>query len=204
MEYYLNHSVLVFLMFGKVGENIWKFTGTDKSNVYLLDGKNKVIIDTGSRTDCDLLKTFMGKAVDFDKVEAVIFTHLHHDHCGNFDMFPNAQFYASQQEIDDFNLDKEGTVLDPVVADMISKIELKPLPAEIYGLKVISTPGHTRGSVCLLHEGEQALFTGDTLFGTKRTGRVDLPTSTPEGMKESMMKLVEIPYKIFCPGHDYE
>lgn len=190
-------------MFGKIGENIWKFTGSDKSNVFLIDGKKKVMIDAGNRTDRQHLLMFMGKAVDFAKVDAVIFTHLHYDHCGNFDMFPNAEFYASEEEISDYNSNKDGAVLDAVVAEMLSKVKLKPLPAELYGLKVISTPGHTRGSICLWYAVEKALFTGDTIFGNKKQGRVDLPTSVPSEMKNSVMRLIDVPYKILCPGHDY-
>ncbi|MBW2972562.1 MBL fold metallo-hydrolase [Candidatus Woesearchaeota archaeon] len=191
-------------VFGKIGEKIWKFTGpSDKSNVYLIDGAKKIMIDTGNRTDRAHLINFMGKAVDFDKVDAVIFTHLHLDHCGNFDLFPKAQFYASPAEIQAFREDPQGTVLDSVVADKLSKIQIMPLPAELFGLKVIDTPGHTCGSVCLFYPAEKALFTGDTLFGTKRQGRVDLPTSAPHEMKNSQMKIIEIPHKLLCPGHDY-
>jgi glyoxylase-like metal-dependent hydrolase (beta-lactamase superfamily II) len=191
-------------MFGKIGEKIWKFTGSDKSNVYLIDGDKKILIDAGNRTDRDHLKMFMGKAVDFDKVDVVIFTHLHLDHSGNFDLFPNAEFYASAEEIEDFKKDPEGAVLDSVVAEKLGSIELKPLPEELFGLHVMPTPGHTRGSVCLWFEEEKAFFTGDTFFGTKRHGRVDLPTSAPDVMGDTMMKIVEIPYKLLCPGHDYE
>jgi glyoxylase-like metal-dependent hydrolase (beta-lactamase superfamily II) len=191
-------------VFGKIGENVWKFTGpSDKSNVYLIDGEKKIIIDTGNRTDRDHLKNFMGKAVDFDKVDTVIFTHLHLDHCGNFDMFPNAKFYASSAELQTFREDPEGTVLDEVVADKLSKIQIHPLPEQIQGLKVIETPGHTRGSICLWYEKEKVLFTGDTLFGSKKQGRVDLPTSEPELMKNSIMSIIEFPYKVLAPGHDY-
>ena len=190
-------------MFGQVAENIWKFTGSDKSNVYLIDGKTKIIIDAGNRTDRENLKIFMGKAVDFEKVQIVIFTHLHYDHSGNFDMFPNAEFYASEKEIEDFKKDREGTVLDAVVAEKLSTINIKPLPAEFFGLKVIETPGHTRGSVCLWYDKEKVLFTGDTLFASKSQGRVDLPTSVPQEMKMSIMKLIEVPYKVLCAGHDY-
>ena len=190
--------------FGKISENVWKFTGpSDKANVYLLDGDKKIIIDTGNRTDRDHLKNFMGRAVDFDKVDVVIFTHLHYDHCGNFDLFPNAEFYASAGELDDFKEDKDSVVLDAVVAEKLSSVELKPLPEELYGLKRIDTPGHTRGSICLWCEKEQVLFTGDTLFGSKKQGRVDLPTSAPEEMKNSIMRILELSSKILAPGHDY-
>ncbi|MBU2560716.1 MAG: MBL fold metallo-hydrolase [Nanoarchaeota archaeon] len=190
-------------VFGKVGESIWKFTGGDKSNVYLIDGAKKIIIDTGNRTYRDHLKNFMGKAVDFDKVDVVIFTHLHYDHSGNFDMFPQAQFYASPEEIQAFRENPEGTVLDAVVAEKLSSIQILPLPKELHGLKVIETPGHTVGSICLWYEKEKALFTGDTFFRSKMQGRVDLPTSAPHEMKNSIMKLIDVPYKILCPGHDY-
>ncbi len=191
-------------VFGKIGEHIWKFTGpSDKSNVYLIDADKKIIIDTGNRTDREHLKNFMGRATDFNTVDVVIFTHLHLDHCGNFDLFPNADFYASSAEIQSFRDDPQGTVLDSVVADKLAKVHIKPLPLELFGLKVVDTPGHTCGSVCLMYEKEKALFTGDTLFSSKRQGRVDLPSSSPEKMKDSLMKLIEIPFKIFCPGHDY-
>ena len=191
-------------VFGKIADCVWKFTcPSDKSNVYLIDSEKKTIIDTGNRTDREHLKNFMGKAVEFDKVDVVIFTHMHLDHCGNFDLFPNARFYASAAEIQAFREDPVGTVLDEVVAEKLSNIQIYPLPEQVQGLKVIETPGHTRGSVCLWYEKEKVLFTGDTLFSSKRQGRVDLPTSEPEAMKDSIMKIIEVPYKVLAPGHDY-
>ncbi len=190
-------------MLKKVTENIWKFTGSDKSNVYFLNLEKKIIIDTGNRTYRDSLKNFLGRAVDFDSIDIVVFTHMHYDHSGNFDLFPNAEFYASKREIEDFQNNKENAVMDAGVADMLTKIELKPLPKEFFGMKVIETPGHTRGSICLWNEKDKILFSGDTLFGSKMQGRVDLPTSSPQEMKNSMMTIINIPYKILCPGHDY-
>jgi glyoxylase-like metal-dependent hydrolase (beta-lactamase superfamily II) len=48
------------------------------------------------------------------------------------------------------------------------------LPA-LGGLRVIHTPGHTPGSICLYAEGPRALFVGDALQVTR--GRVDFANS---------------------------
>lgn len=192
-------------MLTKVAANIWKFTGTDKVNIYYLDLDKKMIIDTGYRSDRQLIKQFLGGLVKFEEIEIVVFTHLHHDHIGNFDFFPNAEFYASAEEIADFQKDKEGAVLeDDILQKFVSSgIQLKPLQEEINGLKVIKTPGHTRGSVCLWYAPEKILFSGDTLFPHKQVGRTDLPNSAPSELHGSIMQLLEYNFKILCPGHDY-
>lgn len=189
-------------MITKISGKVWKYTGSDKANVYFLDIGKKIIIDTGNRADKQEIEKLLSKVVDFDKVDIVIFTHLHYDHMGNFDLFPNAEFYASEQEIKEFKKNPSDAVLND---DIIGKfnIELKPLPAKLEGLEIINTPGHTSGSVCVWYASEKILFTGDTLFSGKATGRTDLPTSAPDKLNSSILKLVDYNAKILAPGHDY-
>lgn len=68
-------------------------------------------------------------------------------------------------------------------------------------MKVIHTPGHTPGSVCLYIEKEKVLFSGDTLFaGTY--GRTDFPYSSEEDMIKSLRKLRNLPSDVkVYPGH---
>jgi glyoxylase-like metal-dependent hydrolase (beta-lactamase superfamily II) len=67
-------------------------------------------------------------------------------------------------------------------------------------LKVILTPGHTKGSISLI--GENFIFTGDTLF-KDGYGRTDLPGGSPEEMEKSLKKLSELmePGIKIYPGH---
>lgn len=67
-------------------------------------------------------------------------------------------------------------------------------------IKVISTPGHTKGSVCYLVEN--ALFSGDTLFYCS-CGRTDFPGGSNEEMLASLKKLKELnkDYTVYT-GHD--
>ena len=52
-----------------------------------------------------------------------------------------------------------------------------------FDLKVIHTPGHSAGSICLYEENEGILFTGDTLFSGS-IGRTDLPSGSYEEISE--------------------
>jgi glyoxylase-like metal-dependent hydrolase (beta-lactamase superfamily II) len=67
-------------------------------------------------------------------------------------------------------------------------------------LRVMHTPGHSEGSVCLRWEG--AVFTGDTLFAGS-VGRTDLPGGSWETLAASLAKLIAgiSPETVVYPGH---
>jgi hydroxyacylglutathione hydrolase len=69
-------------------------------------------------------------------------------------------------------------------------------------LKVIHTPGHTPGGMCLLLDG--MVFTGDTLF-VGSVGRTDFPGgSYPELERSIRTKLYTLPGDtVVLPGHNY-
>lgn len=69
-------------------------------------------------------------------------------------------------------------------------------------IKVIHTPGHTPGSICLLVD--RKLLTGDTLF-VGECGRVDLPGGNAEDLYSSLFnKILNLDDNIeVYPGHNY-
>ncbi len=69
-------------------------------------------------------------------------------------------------------------------------------------LKVLHTPGHTPGGICLYSEGN--VFTGDTLF-VSGVGRTDLPGgSMTQLLKSIHEKIYTLPETtVVWPGHDY-
>jgi glyoxylase-like metal-dependent hydrolase (beta-lactamase superfamily II) len=68
-------------------------------------------------------------------------------------------------------------------------------------LRVIHTPGHTPGGICLLAEGE-FILTGDTLF-RRGIGRFDLPGGDEDALYESILtRLYSLaPELVVYPGH---
>ena len=68
-------------------------------------------------------------------------------------------------------------------------------------LKVIHTPGHSRGSVCFHIANEHMLFTGDTLF-CRSIGRTDLEGGSMMQIIQSLRLLAQLPDEtIILPGH---
>ena len=182
----------------KIAPNVWKLN--IDSNVYFLDLDEKIVIDTGPPQYKEKVRRELSKVVDLDKVEKVIFTHLHYDHCGNFDLFPNAKFFVSPEELEFFKSSKVHSILSLDIAAKFD-VELHAL-TELLGFDIIKTPGHTKGSICLLYKKEKVLFSGDTLF-FNGSGRIDFPGAEPAKMETSLELLKKIDYKILAPGHDY-
>ncbi|MCP3874392.1 MAG: MBL fold metallo-hydrolase [Desulfobacteraceae bacterium] len=71
-----------------------------------------------------------------------------------------------------------------------------------FKIKIIHTPGHTPGSICLYISN--CLFSGDTLF-VGGAGRTDLPGGDLDGLIQSIKnQIIPLPPDtIVYPGHDY-
>lgn len=65
--------------------------------------------------------------------------------------------------------------------------------------KVMETPGHTKGSICLI--GADVIFSGDTLF-MGSCGRTDFPGGSYKDILKSLNRLAELEgnYKVYS-GH---
>ena len=58
--------------------------------------------------------------------------------------------------------------------------------------RILSTPGHTPGGVCLYFEAEHLLLTGDTLFAGS-CGRTDFPGGSMKTLSASLKRLAALP-----------
>ncbi len=194
----------------KIKQNIWQFNFQEfGSCVYLIKIKNKnILIDTGSPMNKQELLNNL-KELNFNpkEIDIIILTHNHFDHTGNIDLFPNAKIYGSKEDFKQENTrdksklnNKELEILK--TAEQYEKkdfsiIDIDKLPIKEF--KIIKTPGHTPGGICILYQ--DVLFSGDTIFGQGYIGRTDLSGGDYEELQKSIEKLKRIEYKILCPGH---
>ena len=130
------------------------------------------------------------------ELEKVFLTHTHNDHINALDdllaLYPNCPIHISKKELDFWgksHLNFKTHQDDDLVELGTTKI------------KIILTPGHSIGHICLLID--QKLFTGDTLF-IYGVGNCFFPGSNPEELFYSLQKIKALPDDlIIYPGHNY-
>ncbi len=125
----------------------------------------------------------------------VLFTHGHFDHVKLAHTLLEKHHLKAYLEERDVPLsDLPLNVLHTYQGDQTFNIG----PFDIH---ILATPGHTAGSVCI--QIGNFLFTGDTLF-PGACGRVDLPSSDPRKMLESLKRIASLPEEtILYAGHSY-
>lgn len=170
--------------------------GAYETNCYIVyqdSEKDCVVIDPGYEPETILdAVAKLGKSV-----AAILLTHGHFDHVGA------VREIFSQTDCDIYLCPADCQMPDMMTAGPLcytnSYAEGDTLHLAGLTFKILHTPGHTPGSVCLLCEN--ALFAGDTLFAGS-CGRTDLPCGDWDTLTQSLQRLKALPddYTVY-PGH---
>ena len=194
-------------------ERIVSFDNDQNCYIVYDDSLEGIVIDPGSD----------GEEI-FDKIKKlgirikyILLTHCHYDHIeglGILRKLTGAEVVASFEC--NLGIQSASINLSMLFSDQISEEpadliinDSDIIKAGNMEIKVITTPGHTKGGVCFLIDNE--LFSGDTLF-LRSVGRTDFPGGSSatliKSIKEKLYTLDDD--TIVHPGHgndtkiDYE
>jgi hydroxyacylglutathione hydrolase len=174
--------------------------GMLSTNCYVVSSqetKEAIVIDPGLDFSSEAKPIFDFIAAGKLKVKFIVNTHGHDDHIKGDALFQEKYCVP--------------ICIHPLDAHYIKSLENAKFPAKVIqedgslvkfggeALKVLHTPGHTPGSICLI--GSKIVFTGDTLFAGG-IGRTDFPGGSIIDMKASLKKLIGLPLNLLVyPGH---
>jgi glyoxylase-like metal-dependent hydrolase (beta-lactamase superfamily II) len=171
--------------------------GPLEENCYIIgdeETKDAIVIDPGDEPD-RIIETIKDNGF---KIKAIICTHAHFDHIGaiteikretqamillhkdDMELYKNARDQAAIWGYDVDDMPEPDGYLNE--GDSIRVGDLS--------FKVLHTPGHSPGGICLYGEG--VVFTGDTLFQGS-VGRTDLYGGNMSELKRSFKRLLELP-----------
>jgi len=185
--------------------------GAYQTNSYVVRSSDEasdcVIVDAG--LDADELLHFLN--ANQLSPQALLLTHGHVDHIAGVSLlcqaFPSLAVFAYCDEVPvlaDPARNLSAMTGQPIDIESVSTVlqdneTVKQVGVE---LRVIHTPGHTPGGICLYCEDEGILFAGDTLFA-ESVGRTDFPGGSMTQLVESIKtRLLVLPDETrVYPGH---
>jgi len=170
--------------------------------VVLRQDSSCIVVDPGQ--DSDAVISFMDERGLAP--QAIILTHCHFDHIGGVPgllaRYPALPVYAHPSDWPMLGHPMNQYPPEyPPVQRPGNLLDVRDAPKALSGfqLRVLETPGHTPGSVCLMFG--DLLLSGDTLFAGS-CGRTDFPGGSMSQMRTSLAALAALPPEIsVVPGH---
>ncbi len=182
--------------------------GPVQTNCYFAinkETKEALVIDPGEEA-ARLMQQIKAQGLT---VAAILLTHGHFDHAGaaeELSTLCNAPVYAHEAEKETLESEKLNACWmigkkETYRADLFVKDE-QELDLAGFHIRVLFTPGHTKGGCCYYFPYENVVFSGDTLFQMS-VGRTDLEGGSMSQIVRSIQeKLMPLPEQtVVYPGH---
>lgn len=189
---------------------VWQ--GRDNNcNTYVFQGAladdRHVVVDPGHVTTgalgepgLDRLREGMrADGLDPEAIGLVLLTHCHPDHCESANTLreDHGTLVAIHENEADI-LRRFGGEVDIALSEGDLTLD-EPMKVQ---LRILLTPGHSPGHVCVHWPAGKVLIAGDLIF-FRNTGRVDLPGGDPRALVESIERMSELDLDYVLCGHPY-
>ncbi|MCX8023191.1 MAG: MBL fold metallo-hydrolase [Syntrophorhabdaceae bacterium] len=184
----------------------WTSYRENNCNTVFIDGELPLIIDPGHmHLFGHIIEGMAIDGKDVNSVKCILCTHCHPDHIEAISGFDRDLLVGMGEKEYEYLLN-DGKELFIATGTRIPETPIKLLLGEgelkISGkrFRVIHTPGHSPGSICLYWEDEGVLITGDTVFYLG-VGRTDFKGGDIDALEESIERLSRFDADLMIPGH---
>ncbi len=184
----------------------WLSPQENNANTVFIDGDVPTLIDPGhTHLFSHVTEAAARDGLSLEASKLIICTHGHPDHMEAVERFDAGVIKALSRREYEY-LQGEGKELFMMTGSQVPRSPFSLLLSEgslAVGrkrLRVISTPGHSPGSICLYWEERKVLLSGDTLFYLG-VGRTDLPGGDGHTLAESILRLAKLDIEYLVPGH---
>ncbi len=195
----------------EIEENIFIIYGNKpSSHAYLIKGLYKnLLVDTGTRSNFNNIVQSISKVgLKISDIHLVICTHEHYDHIGGIGFFyETAMLAADRFAATKIELQDEYVIHAAIHGEETIKTRINIwLETRVlfdfgnYKLKVLHTPGHTSGCICLYEPFKRFMFTGDTVFANGVISKISDSGSYGDYIN-SLERLNTYKTRRMFPGH---
>jgi len=177
-------------------------------NTYVIKDDLSIIIDPGLTQFLPaLIQDLQNDGIDPKDIDIITNTHLHGDHCWANEAFKEISgakilSHPLQKEFYDITVIKTAKFfgLQPVGFKEDGYLDNNRLSTGDMEFELIHSPGHSPDSISFYCKQEKVLICGDVIFA-QNTGRVDLPGSSADELKQSIEELSQLEIEYLLPGH---
>ena len=171
------------------------------TNAYLLGRSELVLVDPATPIESEidrLLRALRAVREQGRRITAIWLTHHHPDHIGAVEAVRRVlDVPVCAHRLDASPLERQGIRVDRELRDG-QRVELAGDPPFL--LRVLHTPGHTRGHLCFYDETHGSLIAGD-LASTLSTIVILPPEGDMGTYLESLDKALGLAPRLLCPAH---
>ena len=209
----------------RISNNIYQVS-LGRENVFVIEDDGLTLVDTGRPGSAGkIFSTIKQAGKNPNDIKQIILTHAHPDHSGSAEAIKrmlDVPVWAHREDakimrygiafrkeicltpglknwlIYELAIKRAGISIEPVSVDIaLNDQDLLPLMG---GVRVIHTPGHTRGHISLLAENEGVLIAGDLLSNTTGLGLSVIYENMAEGIS-SILKVTDLDFDKMVFGH---